>query len=456
MKYIGKLLPVDGYSVSLNDNLPLDYTQSLTHLYQPLIGNYAVILYITLYHQVDMQSHIGIQTHHTLMNYLNLPLDDVYKARLNLEGIGLLNTYESEENDNMFYIYELKSPFSPKSFFEDAMLSHLLFHNIGETKYRELKEYYTPNHSYKKLKNITASFNEVFDSHLSSSDDVESIVPHQQETGPIIEQIDFTWIEHMLKQRLIPVKKVLNSKNKQVIQQMMLVYDFTSYDIENILLWSLNDENELNLEEFKEACYHLSISQNKQPAKIGTDKNSKVKVTSTDESVLKQPKTKKEAFIHELETISPNQLLADHSQGHRASKQDMKDIREIMETQGIPSPVMNVLIHYVLLQSNKKLSKGYVEKIASHWSRANLKTVEEAMEFAKEEKRQREESIQRKSQPRRYNQKNNKEVIPDWFKERKTNRENNSTEQEQLNEQDEKEALDKLIKQYENDNLNQG
>lgn len=452
MKYIGRLLPVDGYYVSIKDNLPFDYSKSLTHLYQPLIGNHAVMLYLTLCHEMDLQVKTGIQTHHTLMNYLNLPLDDIYKARLKLEGIGLLNTYESEKEQDMFYIYELKSPFSPNQFFGDAMLSHLLFHYLGEKKYNELKVYYTANKSYEKVKNITTSFNDVFDSPETSSINVESISTHQQNNGPNVDTIDFTWIEQMLTKRLIPVNKVLKRKNKHVIQQMMTVYDFTSYDIENILLWSLTDENELNIEEFKEACYHLSQTQNKEPIKL----EERQKKQPEEQTSNEEPKTKREIFIHELETISPNQLLADHSKGHQASEQDMKDIREVMDTQGLPSPVMNVLIHYVLLQTNQKLSKGYIEKIASHWSRANLKTVEEAMEFAMGEKQRFEESVQKRNNPKKYKQKFSKEVIPDWFKERKTKSPQESTEATDTSEQKEKEALEQLIKQYENDNHNQG
>src|SRR5699024_3879364 len=86
---------------------------------------------------------------------------------------------------------------------------------------------------------------------------------------------------------------------------------------------------------------------------------------------------------------------------------------------GLPAPVMNVLIHYVLLQSNMKLSKNYMEKIASHWSRARLKTAREAMEFAKREQkvRQAKQTSHRKTY--------SNEVIADWFKEREQKQKQN-------------------------------
>lgn len=129
--------------------------------------------------------------------------------------------------------------------------------------------------------------------------------------------------------------------------------------------------------------------------------------------------SKEERLIARFESISPKELLEDLSGGNNASEQDMKLISEIMVKQGLPNPVMNVLIHYVLLQSNMKLSKPYLEKIASHWSRAKLKTAKEAMEFAK---KQAEPPV--KQQRNNRQKKQSTEVIPDWFKERKTKQQN--------------------------------
>lgn len=112
MNFIGKILPIEGYYVVVKSSLPVDYAKSLTHLYQPLIGIQAVTLYLTLLHEVELQKEDSPQTHHTLMNYLNLPLDEIYQARLKLEGIGLLKTYENKGEMQNYYTYEIQSPFS--------------------------------------------------------------------------------------------------------------------------------------------------------------------------------------------------------------------------------------------------------------------------------------------------------------------------------------------------------
>src|SRR5699024_7919220 len=199
----------------------------------------------------------------------------------------------------------------------------------------------------------------------------------------------------------------LTSENKERITQVMHLYDLDINEVEKSVLWALTDENELDLDEFHAACHDLfKVKHNDVTIKL-TDKSQ-----STPKPKLKssQPESKEELLIQRLETISPKDLLEDLSSGSNASESDMKLVRDVMLKQGLKTPVMNVLIHYVLLQSNMQLSRAYLEKIASHWSRANLSSAKEAMEFAKLQ-----------NQPyntRKRATKQSKEVIPEWFKNR--------------------------------------
>lgn len=414
MKFIGKILPIEGYYVSLEQILPVDYAKSLTHLYQPLIGLEAIALYQTLLHDIDLQRDQTPQTHHVLMNYLNMPLDQIYEVRLKLEGIGLLKTYKSNTNENNVYTYQLQSPFTARDFFKDAMLSQLLYHHLGEVKYIALKEHYIKKDPVQIGENITASFNDVFQTFEPVyAKETKTIIENKQ-TEIITEEIDFYWIENMLKQRMLEVSKILTQENKQLISQMTALYDLPGHEIEKALLWSLNEENILDHEDFKAACHDTFKTKHYQvPIKLVH----KQEVQTTQPS-LSKTSTKEEKLIYKLEKISPRELLEDLSSGNRASDQDLKLIIEVMTNQALPSPVMNVLIHYVLLQTNMKLSRAYLEKIASHWSRAQLKTAKEAMAFAKKGAMEAKDS----KQPNRYNKKvYSNEVIPDWFKDRKNN-----------------------------------
>ncbi|PAV30413.1 chromosome replication initiation protein [Virgibacillus profundi] len=437
MKYIGKILPIEGYYVLLKEYLPIDYAKSLTHLYQPLLGIQAVVLYQTLLHEMELQQDQTPQTHHTLMNYLNVPLDEIYQARLKLEGIGLLKTYEKKSASNNFYIYELQSPFAPKDFFKDAMLTQLLYHHLGDDKFLALKKHYNKELVEQYGKEITVSFSDVFQTFSPSVDNIEPVLVPEADIQNK-NRIDFSWIEQMLKQRMIPVQRVLTNDNRKLISQMMVLYDLASYEIEKSILWALREDNILDINEFKTACHDLFKSKHSE---------STINLSNKTRMPKKEfiPTTKEEQLIYELETISPKQLLEDLSSGNQASAQDMKVIQQVMTTQGLPSPVMNVLIHYVLLQSNMKLSKAYLEKIASHWSRTNLKTAKEAMVFAKKEKERYQKGATTKPN---YRNTGTKEIVPDWFKERKQKQQKPVEKPIKRDAAKEQEEIAALLRQY--------
>lgn len=437
MSYVGKILPVEGYKVIFSGTLHVDYTKSLTHLYQPLIGINAIAFYYTLVHEIELQKLTDKQTHHTLMAALNLPLNEIYEARIKLEGIGLLKTYKTTNESDVVYTYELISPFTPKEFFNDLMLSELLYRHVGKSKYKLLEaNYKEPEQVINESEQLTVSFNEVFQTFEPSTSEFNHFKRSVKQAKIPLDETDFSWIEQALKKQMIPVEKVLTSDNKERITQVMHLYDLDINEIEKSVLWALTDENELDLDEFHAACHDLfKVKHNDVTIKL-TEKaqpppRPRPKQTSS------QAESKEELLIQRLETISPKDLLEDLSSGSNASESDMKLVRDVMLKQGLKTPVMNVLIHYVLLQSNMQLSRAYLEKIASHWSRANLQNAREAMVFAKMQNQPFKGSKQY--------EKKSTEIIPDWFKDR-DKKESASTEKHENKEVTEQERASLLAR----------
>jgi replication initiation and membrane attachment protein len=432
--------------VLIKADLPLDYTKSLTHLYQPLIGSRSVTLYQTLLHEIDLQNEQQAQTHHTLMNYLNLRLDEIYRIRVNLEGIGLLKVFEKNTEGKRIFIYELQPPFGTKAFFTDAMLTQLLFHHIGEAKFTRLKQHFFAGILSSPGREITASFHDVFET-VQPTVHPETLTADSVKAVEEEIKVDFSWLEQMLKTRMIPAHHVLTKENRKLIAQMMQLYDLEIFEIEKSLQWALTEENVLHTEEFKFACHDLFKTKNNGKSIKLTEKKAAVQKSA------EKPVTKEDQLIHELETMSPKQLLEDLSKGNQASEQDMKMIREVMVSQGLPSPVMNVLIHYVLLQSNMRLSKAYLEKIASHWSRANITTAKEAMSFAKKEK----DRYQQKPKAKKnnyYKKPVSKEVVPDWFKDRKQKTKEEEAKKQPGNVNNDQKEIEALLRRYSSENQN--
>lgn len=422
MEHIGKILPVNGYRVQKRASLPVDYVPSLIHLYQPLIGIESVSLYLTLLQDEAMQTEGDMMTHHLLMNQLGLSLPTIYGARKKLEAIGLLQTFEYENEDAVIYTYEMIPPFRPVEFFQDMMLSELLYREVGQSKFNRLQSFY----GQKKIEDelgvdVSASFHDVFQLAPRADGAQPLRAPEREVVAKGIQtEVDFTLLSQSLEKNMIDASAVLTDVNRRYIAQLMTLYELATFEMEKALQWALTDENTLDVEQLKQACHDLFQQKHRVAHPKLSEKGTDVPLHPViPERMQKEASTsKEEQLIQKLETISPQQLLVDLSSGNEAPERDMKMVRDIMTSQGISAPVMNVIIHYVMLQSNMQLSKAYMNTIASHWSRVGLKTAREAMEFAKSEVKKRAENIERKASGRKYYQPKSKEVIPDWFKEK--------------------------------------
>ncbi|MCZ0704452.1 replication initiation and membrane attachment protein [Natronobacillus azotifigens] len=444
-QHIGKLLPSDGYKVQGNNQLTTLHIQSLFQLYQPIIGIRPISIYLTLHTQIMYEQ---LHTHHFLMENMNMSLPDIYDARLKCEAIGLIRTFKYEDLEQTIYTYQLDSPCDPLRFFQDGMLSQLLYHQLSPEKFDRLQHSFTNSKQTeeKKGKNVTANFAEVFQQITGiqgqklhqSSEPVEN-------SGPSLgnETIDWELINQMLIQRMLPATNILTIKNMKLMEQMTVLYQLTSVELEKAILWALTSENQLDPNEFKAAC--LDLAQIIPSTTVESNQvNQKEKVV--DSNSKKDKKTKQEQFIETMETISPKQLLEDLSHGNQASNQDLKMIADVMDKQGIPPAVMNVLIHYVMLKTDMKLTKSYLEKIASHWARKNVKTAHQAMTLAKSEHNKYQQWGNKKTNYKSFSS-GKKEVVPEWFKEQKKGK----TKKEQTSKQQvdkPKEDVSAMLRKY--------
>ncbi len=439
MHFLGKLLPVDGYRVELYESLPEDYRASLMHLYQPLIGADSIGLYQLLLEETKLGKPETIHTHHTLMNYLNQALNRIYDARLKLEAIGLLQTFRLAAENQTIFTYRIIAPFRPAAFFDDMMLAELLFHHLGETRFASIKNRYSRKTLTNHGESVTASFKDVFTTINPVEQQKITSAKMERQQGISLEKVDFGLLQNMLQQKKIPVEKVLTEGNKKNINQLMQMYELEMYEMEKALLWGLTDENELDITQFKAACHDLFLGKNNHVKVELTEKQIKEPVKKQGEKISKQA----ELVLH-LEKISPKRLLEDLSGGQNASEQEMQMIRDMMMEQGLPTPVMNVAIYYVMLQTNMKLAKPYLEKIATHWSRLKFTTAKEAMDYVltkKEPKmtQKRNYTPSYKNQP--------KEIIPDWFNDRNKANPANKKPEPSLAENEEQEMI-ALLKRH--------
>ncbi len=395
-----EILPIDRYIVSAN-GLLYDYDRKvLTFLYQPLIGSTCLSLYMTLWAEVE-ENRLWSESssHHLLMNLLGMNLKDIYEARLKLEGIGLLKTYMKKDEEERSFIYELIPPLTPEQFFQDGMLNIYLYRKIGKNHFARLKRFFSDQQvpKEKEYLNITKAFQDVFASGFPGSFQYLQNVPselepdagerfigrHEQKGIQIdLDTFDFDLLMAGLNESLVP-KKALTAKVKEVISNLAFLYQIDPIEMKNIILSAMNEAGEIDIEELRKGArdWYQYVNYDQLPSLIERTQphGSRVQLT--------EPKTKEEELIRYIETTSPLRFLKDLSGGAEPSKADIQIIEEVMFKQKLLPGVINVLIHFVMLRTDMKLSKNYVEKIASHWARKQIKTVKEAMDLAKSEYR---------------------------------------------------------------------
>ncbi|MDE5052302.1 DnaD domain protein [Niallia taxi] len=147
---------------------------------------------------------------------------------------------------------------------------------------------------------------------------------------------------------------------------------------------AINPNDEVDLEELRIAAREWYQFQNAGKLPLRVVRTQPLQL----QSQIEAPKTKEEELLNSIDSTTPRQLLRDIGGGAEPSKADLQIIEEVMFAQKLPSGVINVLIQYVMLKTDMKLTKGFVEKIAGQWVRKRIHTVKDAMDLAKKEHQQ--------------------------------------------------------------------
>jgi len=341
------------------------------------------------------------------------------------------------------------------------MLNIYLYRKIGKNQYLKLKRFFSDKavQAEERYENITRAFQDIYETATPTtfqfSEDAENI---QQEEGQVFvgrnhstsiqvdeTGFDFDLLLAGLTEALVP-RSSLTKKVREAISNLSFLYGIDPIQMKNLVLSSLDADDKINIEDLRKAARDWFQFENQDQLPLLIDKIQ----PPMNQSKTREPKTQEEQLIHYLDTTSPRQLLIDISGGGEASKSDLQIIEDVMFQQKLLPGVVNVLIQYVLLKTDMKLTKGYVEKIASHWARKKIKTVKEAMELAKKEHRQYLDWAEGKTAKTPGKKKPIRtEALPDWFDHEQENKPNVTNETEKTEDYEaKKRALEERLKKY--------
>lgn len=451
--------PVDGYYVRTSKEFSESTDKTMSMLYQPLVGSKAIALYQTLQNKLEKDCYESSEaTHHELMAFLQMPLNEIYAARRLLEGIGLLRVYELKtQSQDKTFVYDIQPPMSPRAFFQDDVLSVFLYNRLGKSKYIQLRQRFGISALPGGAEEITASFNEVFAS-LHASEMTSEPPPAEEGTEFIggsepsrlqLEENGFDM--EMLKASLpsfLDTSRLLTPSLQQTVRRLAFVYQLSPIDMGKVIQESLSADDEVNIEDLrKKAKNHYRMEHGAAPPALGNRTEHQDPVPAKD-----QPVSEQEQMKQFYEQTSPVTFLRSVAGGATVPESDIHLVEELLFSYRLSPGVVNVLTDYVMQKNNMKLSKALVYKIAGQWTRKKVHTVEDAMKLAKEEHKQAQERLAPKNNYANKRQQGyvRNDKLPKWL-EKEEHSENtpekgtNSAQEEQLSK--ERERFEEMLKE---------
>ena len=171
---------------------------------------------------------------------------------------------------------------------------------------------------------------------------------------------------------------------------------------------NINEKGIIDKNELRKACrnYYQFENSGRLPTVV----------YKTQPEYLRSPEgtSKKAKLIYTFETTSPYDFLASKVKNGEPSLKEMRLIESLMVDRKLNPGVVNVLLSYVLHTNNQKLTKNYIDAIASQWQRLNIETVEEAIKQTEKEYKKNNRNMKNKTSVVR-NSDVTKEKLPEWF-----------------------------------------
>ena len=375
---MNELMMSDLYMV--NANYPLDsiHMRAIQLVYQPLIGNTACSLYLTLYAELDQLSLTKATSLFSRLTKISgLSLTQINEASKKLEAIGLLERYKKDVDNNRIYHFVIKTPLSPSKIFNHVILGPLLLQRLGkEDLYRTKLCFKSSTFDFSDYENITAKFTDVFDINMLEGS--KEVLVEKNYFGNDYGKIDGDYDIELFYQGLkdYQIKRsIITSDDETLIKQLGIMYRINALDMQGLVKDSIKNDKISKQLLIKNCRDYYDIAMPEKFEEI-YHKQAAIHKSSSNNDLLN-------AHIQYLESVNPYQLLKDKQGGREPLKHDLQIVESIMTSLYLQPGVVNVLIELTLSQCDNVLSRAFMQTRAAQWKRKKIETVKEAMDEAK-------------------------------------------------------------------------
>lgn len=447
MSYPWKSLsPKDVYTVVQATEITDVDQRVLTALYQPLIGSSAMSLYLVWKDSVQHEKMLA-----DLLGFLDVGIQEFYRARVRLEAVGLLRSYKQKEGTSR-YLYEILPPLSAQVFFEDAVFSLLLYERVGEKTFHSLRETFLPASPSKEgFQEVTRSFLDVFHFQPTqeqqekmmewttfsiSNGSNQSVTQKKASWGTENSTFDWKFFIEGLNKHFVKSNSI-NQESKETILMLHEMYGVDEITMQRQVLEASDVETgAVNVQRLKERVHGMFHEQHPGKVSVSDSVENTFKKEKKEEQSRRQQLLASGFSSSDLSVIEASEELAPmpflqsikEQKGGFVTRPEQWTLEDIMSQSNLPASVVNILIHYILVIKNSPVfDRNLAYKIANDWAQQHIASPEAAIQKVKE---LRQASKQRLNQNRSKNTYRNnkketyrKETLPNWAKEDRSNKE---------------------------------
>lgn len=344
----------DTYKIEMNHELTKSMFQSLMLCYQACIGSTAVSLYLTL--AMEAVGQRSFESHQRLCAIMGIDIIALQMAREKCEEVNLLSTWHQPSDSKDNYVYVLNPVLSIEQF---------LSHDVLGRRYMQIAG--AKNSEITQSRILYNAFDKKDYSNVSKRFDPSVLNSWNKD-----DEIKFN--------RVKPAYRFNKNKNTHI------EFDYDTFLSQSSnLTFPIEARTQEALEVIGELATVYGISADRMRILVGHSINNSTNVLNIQKlknlASYEKPKEKKSKNPYD---ISPAQFLMNLQNGAPITTADGRLLEYLISTMKMKQEVVNVLIEMILKHHDNRLSRSYVEKVASTWVRNQVDTLEKALEAAKQ------------------------------------------------------------------------
>ena len=352
----------DYYEVRKMGTVPSTAFHSLSDLYLPLVGPFAVSVYQCLVHDPSIDCPNAVYPHGNLFAKLQMTSGQFESAMKPLEAVGLIKTFVKESENGSYFIYCLYAPLMPEEFLSDILFRGMLVSYIGEKEVKALeKKYATPS-----LPTNMGECSESFVDYFHPDFDSGAFNKTKSRKGKAAVKMDFDRNEFVARLAELGIASHrLSGEDFDRIAKLGTLYDLSSGTLAE-MAYDCYKDGRLRLGDLEARCA--------ESLKFPFLKRGKGRKSGVDSSSQLAQK------IRMMDEMAPARFLSYLQNGHRPAKGDLDLIKSLSVDIGLPDPCINALLDYVSSTNEGRLVPSYCEKIASSMVREGCQSARDAMD----------------------------------------------------------------------------